>query len=107
MFVGLYFGLIIKKNMRNILFTLMISISLFSCNMDNDYYVIEKHENKVVKSVIYHPTGYDNTLQTTPYWEISFANEPISIRSNKCYEVGDTIDVIVKIVKKYEKINKR
>ena len=53
MFVGLYFGLIIKKNMRNILFTLMISISLFSCNMDNDYYVIEKHENKIVKSVIY------------------------------------------------------
>jgi hypothetical protein len=85
--------------MKKIFVILMTSVVLFSCNNDN-LQVIETHELKIVDSVEYHPIGSDNTLQTTPYWKVRLVGETVGIRSYRKYNVGDTIEVIKKVIKK-------
>jgi hypothetical protein len=85
--------------MKKIFVILMTSVVLFSCNNDN-LQVIETHELKIVDSVEYHPIGSDNTLQTTPYWKVRLVGESVGIRSYRKYNVGDTIEVIKKVIKK-------
>ena len=85
--------------MKKIFVILMTSVVFFSCNNDN-LQVIETHELKIVDSVEYHPIGSDNTLQTTPYWKVRLVGETVGIRSYRKYNVGDTIEVIKKVIKK-------
>ena len=85
--------------MKKIFIILVTSVVLFSCNNDN-LQVIETHELKIVDSVEYHPIGFDNTLQTTPYWKVRLVGETVQVRSYRKYNVGDTIEVIKKVIKK-------
>lgn len=85
--------------MKKIFVILMTSVVLFSCNNDN-LQVIETHELKIVDSVEYHSIGSDNTLQTTPYWKVRLVGEKVGVRSYRKYNVGDTIEVIKKVIKK-------
>jgi hypothetical protein len=91
--------------MKKIFVILMTSVVLFSCNNDN-LQVIETHELKIVDSVEYHPIGSDNTLQTTPYWKVRLVGETVGIRSYRKYNVGDTIEVIKKVIKKNKNKNR-
>jgi len=85
--------------MKKIFIILVTSVVLFSCNNDN-LQVIETHELKIVDSVEYHPIGFDNTLQTTPYWKVRLVGETVRVTSYRKYNVGDTIEVIKKVIKK-------
>jgi hypothetical protein len=53
----------------------------------------------VIDSVEYHPIGYDNTLQTTPYWKLHLNNREYKIVSHRHYQKGDTIEVIERKIK--------
>jgi hypothetical protein len=53
----------------------------------------------VIDSVEYHPIGYDNTLQTTPYWKLHLNNGEYKIVSHRHYQKGDTIEVIERKIK--------
>jgi hypothetical protein len=88
--------------MKKILFILSMSIVLFSCN-NNNIKVIETIEYKTVDSVEYHPIGSDNTLQTTPYWKVRLSGQSTPVRVYRKYNVGDTIQVIIKVIKEKTK----
>lgn len=50
----------------------------------------------VIDSVIYHPSGQDNTLQVSPYWKCHLKGTNVWVRVNDNREVGDSIAMIVK-----------
>jgi hypothetical protein len=54
----------------------------------------------VIDSVEYHGVGHDNTLQTTPYWKLYLREPKMKITSYRCYDKGDTIEVIERKIKK-------
>ena len=82
-----------KKN----LFIFSLSFILLSCTNST---LVDTHVKKIVDSVEYHGIGQDNTLQTTPYWKLWLRNEKITIHSQRQYNVGDTIEIIERKIKK-------
>lgn len=83
--------------MKKFLFIFSLSFILLSCT---DSTFVEKQIVTIVDSVEYHGIGHDNTLQTTPYWKLWLRNEKITIRSYRNYNVGDTIEIIERKIKK-------
>lgn len=74
--------------------------TLVSCNQNVT--VIDKEVRHVVDSVEYHGIGHDNTLQSTPYWRVHFKDVEYTVTSHRSCEVGDTIVVIERTLKRIE-----
>lgn len=83
--------------MKKILLIFSLSFVLLSCT---DSTFVDTHVKKIVDSVEYHGIGQDNTLQTTPYWKLWLRDEKITIHSQRQYNVGDTIEIIERKIKK-------
>ncbi len=73
-------------------------IVLISCKYKTQY--DSTKAKYVIDSVEYHPIGYDNTLQTTPYWKLYLCDKKYKVVSYRPYQKGDTIEVIEKKIKK-------
>jgi hypothetical protein len=77
--------------MKHLLYILLLT-GLVSC-VDKVNYTTTK-SSCVVDSVEYHGIGQDNSLQTTPYWNVHLKDSNIWIRSYHPYKKGDTITLV-------------
>ncbi len=83
--------------MKQFMFVCLLVIVLISCRYKTHYE--DTKVKYVIDSVEYHPIGYDNTLQTTPYWKLHLNNREYKIVSHRHYQKGDTIEVIERKIK--------
>lgn len=83
--------------MKHLLYILLLT-GLVSC-VDKVNYTSTK-SFCVVDSVEYHGVGQDNSLQTTPYWNVHVKDSSFWVRSYHPYKKGDTI---ILVYHKYEK----
>lgn len=79
------------KKSINILLVLGL---MSSCTIKPD--VLETKIKFVIDSVEYHGIGQDNSLQTTPYWNIHLKEKNLWTRVIKRQEVGDTVEFIIR-----------
>lgn len=84
--------------MKNFILTLTLSLVFMSCKYKTTY--VDTKIKCVIDSVEYHGVGQDNTMQTTPYWKLYLREPKTKITSYRCYEKGDTIEVIQRQIKK-------
>jgi len=78
-----------KKSINILLVLGLIS----SCTIKPD--VLETKIKFVIDSVEYHGIGQDNSLQTTPYWNIHLKEKNLWTRVIKRQEVGDTVEFTI------------
>jgi len=83
--------------MKHLLYILLLT-GLVSCTDKVTYTSKELH--CIVDSVEYHGVGQDNSLQTTPYWNVHVKDSSFWIRSNYPIKKGE---IITLIYRKYEK----
>ena len=78
--------------------TIIIIITVLITSCTNNRKVIDTPKQYVIDSVVYHPSGSNNTLQISPYWKIHLNGTDVWIKSNigYNYKKGDTITVIVR-----------
>lgn len=79
-----------KKSINILLVLGLIS----SCTIKPD--VLETKMKFVIDSVEYHGIGQDNSLQTTPYWNIHLKEKNLWTRVIKRQEVGDTVEFTIR-----------
>lgn len=84
--------------MKKLILILTLSLVFMSCKYKTTY--TDTKVKCVIDSVEYHGVGHDNTMQTTPYWKLYLREPKIKITSHRCYEKGDTIEVIQRQIKK-------
>lgn len=84
--------------MKKIILVFFLGIILMSCKYKSTH--TDTKIRCVIDSVEYHGIGHDNTLQTTPYWKLYLKEPKMKITSYKCYDKGDSIDIIQRKIKK-------
>ncbi len=84
--------------MKKFTLILFLGVIFMSCKYKSTF--TDTKIKCVIDSVEYHGVGHDNTLQTTPYWKLYLREPKMKITSYRCYDKGDTIEVIERKIKK-------
>jgi hypothetical protein len=77
---------------KHFIYGLIITLLFSFCNSEGKH--VDTKIKCVVDSVEYHPIGFDNTLQTEPYWKLHLKDYNFKVRSYRQREKGDTIEII-------------
>ena len=82
--------------MKKLILILALTVLMVSCTIKGSY--TETPTMFRVSFVDYHHISSDNTLQTTPYWKLHLTNayDTLTITSLRSYDVGDSIEVIIR-----------
>jgi hypothetical protein len=79
-----------------ILLGLFITI-MMQYKSERDLICYEEHVKYEIDSVQYHPSGFDNTLQVSPYWKLRLGGTNIFVTSYQSRAKGDSISMIKRI----------
>jgi len=68
----------------------LLVLTLMSCNQSVK---VRKPIKCVVDSVEYHGVGQDHVMQLDPYWKLYVKEYNVVVKSRKCHNIGDTIEI--------------